>query len=124
MPNVYGVVIWGSCLASIILPIALFTFALRQPRIAHFARISWLILLILLCSILSCAINLTITEEVQARIALPYIQNALNEQCRNVTVVADTSGFVIDPGFKWKSQTENVVCYPGSSGWRCDCNSQ
>jgi hypothetical protein len=37
MPNVYGVIIWGSCLGTILLPVGLFVFIIKKRPNGRFA---------------------------------------------------------------------------------------
>ncbi|MBI5669332.1 MAG: hypothetical protein HZC41_15115 [Chloroflexi bacterium] len=60
-----------------------------------------------------------LAPRLQISIALPYIQQALNEQCETEGIVADEDGFEADSGFRWKS--EEIECYFNYKVWRCYC---
>jgi hypothetical protein len=122
MPNVYGVIIWGSCLGTILLPVGLFVFIIKKRPDGRFAdNILWLLVLILFCGISSCMFDIFLAGEIQARIAVPYIQKALNKQCQDTSTRVDTNGFSFDFGFRWESPTGNESCYYARE-WYCDCN--
>ncbi|MBC7811094.1 MAG: hypothetical protein H7175_08110 [Burkholderiales bacterium] len=58
--------------------------------------------------------------QLQVAVALPYIQQALDEQCGQQTLVANADGFKIDSGFWWSSG-DTVDCHYNNVEWICTC---
>lgn len=57
----------------------------------------------------------------QVAVALPYIQQALDEQCGQQALVATADGFRIDSGYGWTSGDE-AACYFNNVEWICNCS--
>lgn len=58
--------------------------------------------------------------DLQVSLALPYIQQALDEQCSGNNLEASTDGFYIEDIFRWKSSDNAVEC-TYIDGWTCSC---
>lgn len=59
--------------------------------------------------------------KLQAAIALPHIQQALDRSCQVDHVSANEEGFFVDSGFHWQSFDETALCYFNNVEWICTC---
>jgi hypothetical protein len=64
-------------------------------------------------------------SNMQRAIALPYVQQALNDQCRQTTIIADEQGFYKqDDVLYWDSSDGTSHCYFSGKAWVCQCRHQ
>ena len=88
------------------------------PFALTFGVVSWVVMIAL--------VNF-FGSHIQAAIAVPYVQAALDEEseCDGYSYVADTRGFYVESesGYWWASEDRRANCgYNGYSGlWRCYC---
>jgi hypothetical protein len=61
-----------------------------------------------------------VAEKLQARVAVPYIQEALDDQCPNTMTKVDPSGIVLGSIITWESKTTSERCVY-TNEWECDC---
>jgi hypothetical protein len=63
----------------------------------------------------------TLGYHIQATIALPHIQQALDEHCTGENIEAAADGFYIESRFRWESGDKLAECYYGGVDWICSC---
>ena len=107
-----------SCLSSLLVTI-LFAILTRKKK---FQTLVPVLGVLQLTFIIVLVLFFTVGYRLQVAIALPHIQQALDEQCigNNIEAVAD--GFYSEDIFRWKTTDHSVECaYTGA--WICKCPS-
>ena len=123
MPQVYGTVVWTGFCLSILIPIVVFVIAHKRMRTSLLVKIAILVLGISACTAAGTFSSFFIADELQFDVAIPYIQNALHDQCPNKHLTADRSGFQISSTIDWISKKDNTVCFFSNVEWKCDCDN-
>ena len=60
----------------------------------------------------------------QKAIVVPYIQQALDEQCGQGNFQAREGEFYQDSGYHWRDNTNSAQCYLNGKSWSCSCPSR
>jgi hypothetical protein len=110
---------------SIVLAIAFAWLIRNSKRDTAFSRGFWFFSVMafwFLSYLISIAASNFILHKLQASVALPYIQEALDRTCGQNSFIADEQGFYNDSGSRWASSDGFVTCLYNNEEWICSCS--
>ncbi len=89
-------------------------------------RLIWQILtlvtLAVVCLIIGVGLSNKILFQLQASVAVEYIQSSLDKDCDNNIVTTSQDGFYISDGYQWSSSDKTATCYFNNVEWICSCS--
>ncbi len=81
------------------------------------------VLFVTVGGLLGFGVSFSLRHQVEARLALPSIQDALDDQCGGGVVRADPAHFVAEPFFSWIGDEASCHYIEASREWECYCPS-
>lgn len=95
----------------------------RQHRISN-KSLLLLFGIAVLVFIAGSALYLRVGSRLQAAIAEPYIQQALDQKCGQGVIIASEGETYNESFYHWRANTSSATCYYDNKEWLCSCSAK
>jgi hypothetical protein len=116
-------ILFSSCFSIIALFCVAAFLSKRKPHISTKSPI-FVYGVLIFGFIIASVLFLSVGRRLQTTLAIPYIQESLDQKCGQGVFRAAEGDVYNESGFYWQANAKSAQCYYSSEGWICSCSTK